>query len=919
MPERESNYFEKVPKFESPEEELSFLREKISQKEREILEKAPQELNKEEITKDVLNKYKEIQPEEVLKDSQIVKETEAQEIVLRLRPESHDSQMEEMLSILLDKGIKNTFLVLERMNNPHLDDDFHRFLVQYIQSTNKIPGLKENLPLFSALKMHLFEITLPEIPKEEAKNFKEMISAMQQFYAGMQSVASGRDRHGKDYFTLEIALSNESDSIIIYASIPSSKIDLFEKQILSFYQQAKIREITDDYNIFSDQGESAGSYAQLEFPPAFPIKLFDQFESDPMNVILNVFSKLKPEGEGAAIQFIISPSGDKFIKEFNVVLSEAKEGEKVRRGISTFGRVGKEFGKIAKEIVFGVETKAEKTEKKIDDKAIEQITKKVASTIVKTNLRIITSAKTKERSEEILTELESAFNQFHEANSNNFVFKKLVGKKLQELFHYFSYRLLNDKYQIALSLNELSTVFHFPIGVTSSPQLKEARAGIAPAPMEMGKEGILLGVNNYRGRETNIFFGKEDRMRHFYTIGQTGTGKTSLLKNMIVQDIKNGDGVCFIDPHGSDIQDILSQIPIERIDDVIYFDPAYASRPMALNMLEYDQRFPEQKSFVVNEMMSIFNKLFDMKTAGGPMFEQYFRNATNLVLEDQESGNTLLDISRVLANEEFRELKLSHCKNPIVVQFWREIASKAGGEASLANIVPYITSKFDVFLSNEIMRPIVAQEKSTFNFREVMDQKKILLVNLSKGRLGDINANLLGLILVGKILMAALSRVDVVGTGKPINDFYLYIDEFQNVTTDSIAVILSEARKYRLSLNIAHQFIAQLEEKTKDAVFGNVGSMAIYRVGVDDAEYLQSQFVPVFTATDLIKIDNFNSYVKLLVNGQPTKPFNMTALPPNKGNIEMIEKIKELSYVKYGRNRSDVEAEIAKKYEKKRL
>ena len=386
------------------------------------------------------------------------------------------------------------------------------------------------------------------------------------------------------------------------------------------------------------------------------------------------------------------------------------------------------------------------------------------------------------------------------------------------------------------------------------------------------------------------------------------------MKNMIAEDIRNGEGVCLIDPHGSDIDDVLSVVPQSRYEDVIYFDPGNTERPMALNMLEYDLRFSEQKTFVVNEMLSIFNKLFDMKTAGGPMFEQYFRNAVLLVMEDPESGNTLLDVSRVLADKSFRDLKLSHCKNPIVIQFWQEVAAKAGGEASLQNIVPYITSKFDVFLSNDIMRPIIAQEKSSFNFRRIMDEKRILLVNLAKGRLGEINSNLLGLILVGKILMAALSRVD--SFGKEFPPFYLYIDEFQNITTTSISTILSEARKYKLALNIAHQFIAQLEEEIKDSVFGNVGSIAAFRVGAEDAEYLEKQFAPVFTAKDLMNIDNRNCYVKMLSHGKPIKPFNIETLPQQIGNREIVSKLKELSRIKYGEERKDVDEAIIAKYKK---
>jgi type IV secretory pathway TraG/TraD family ATPase VirD4 len=296
------------------------------------------------------------------------------------------------------------------------------------------------------------------------------------------------------------------------------------------------------------------------------------------------------------------------------------------------------------------------------------------------------------------------------------------------------------------------------------------------------------------------------------------------------------------------------------------------------------------------------------------MFEQYFRNAVLLTIDHPESGSTLVDVSRVLSNKTFRDLKLSKCTNPLVTQFWTEVASKAGGEASLANIVPYIVSKFDNFLANDIMRPVIAQEKSSFNFRELMDSKKILLVNLSKGRLGDINANLIGLILVGKILMAALSRVDSIG--KDLPPFYLYIDEFQNITTDSIATILSEARKYKLSLNIAHQFIAQLDDKTKNAVFGNVGSLAVFRVGAEDAEYLEKQLSPVFTAKDIMNIDNYNAYVKMLAKGLPQKPFNIRVPAPEKGRAEIIEKLKELSYLSFGRARADVESEIMAKYKK---
>ncbi len=581
----------------------------------------------------------------------------------------------------------------------------------------------------------------------------------------------------------------------------------------------------------------------------------------------------------------------------------------VRTASSMVRQVGKEFGKLAKEILFGASK--HKEDKKTNDRAVEAITEKLKSTIMATNIRIVTSAGTADRARQILSDLESSFNQFTEADRNGLLFERPVGAELAHLVHNFSYRTFDDEMKMPLNLKELATIFHFPYGISDSPQLKQAKAGIAPAPIEMGGEGIVIGHNDYRGKDTQIHFAPEDRMRHFYVIGQTGTGKTTIMKNMIAQDIAAGHGVCYIDPHGTDIQDILSYVPKERIDDVIYFDPAYTARPMGLNMLQFDPKYPEQKTFVVNELMGIFNKLFDMKTSGGPMFEQYFKNSAFLIMEDPESGCTLLEISRVLSDKAFRDMKLSKCKNPIIKQFWMN-AEQTTGDQSLANFVPYLTSKFDNFISNDIMRPVVLQEKSVFDFREIMDNKKILLVNLSKGRLGEINANLIGMLLVGKIQMAALSRVDMYG--QKMEDFFLYIDEFQNVTTDSIESILSEARKYRLSLTVAHQYISQLEDNIKNAVFGNVGSLAVFRVGAEDAEFLESKFKPVFTAKDIMKIDNRNAYVSMLINGQPTKPFNIATFAPPKGNMEMVQALKELSYLKYGRDREEVENEIMDKY-----
>ena len=912
-------------KFANPQEELEFLRGEVAKHEQienggrptSTLEQAPRE----EVIQQQVQEYTKQKPEAVLEESYKLPEQEAGEIVLKLSPEQHDDKMAELLGILQEKGVRNTLSVVEKMNDAHIADDFHRFLVEYVKEGFSAVDIKEKSPLWKQLHMTLFEIALPsENGDNNEKPLKELISSMEQLYAGMLAI-SGKKKNEKNHMAFEIAVSDKTEDAVFYVAVPDERKDLFEKQILSIFPQAKVIENKDDYNIFNEQGVSVGAYGKFARNNIYPLKTYDIFDYDPLNILLSSFSKLEKEGEGVAVQLIFNPEDNHYNKKYKSALDRIQKGTPVKKAIDMPESI---TGGVFKEVkeVFGSTSSKKKDDNTppiVDQIAVDQITNKISSPISTVNLRIVASAGTQERAEAILSDIEAVFNQFEEAQGNALSFKHLKKSSLRALLRDFSYRRFIDDQKIPLSLKEITTLYHFPSsGISSSRELKQSKAGTAPAPLDMTEEGVLLGINKYRNSETKVHISREDRLRHFYTIGQTGTGKSTLLKSMAIQDIINGDGVCVIDPHGVDINDILGAVPEHRMKDVIYFDPGYTARPMALNMLEYDERFPEQKTFVVNEMFSIFQKLYgDTPESMGPMFEQYFRNATMLVIEHPASGNTLLDVARVFVDEEFRKMKLDNCNNPIVVQFWREIAEKAGGESSLANIVPYITNKFDVFLANDIMRPIIGQSKSSFNFREIMDGKKILLVNLAKGRLGDINAHLIGLILVGKILMAALSRVDDIQQGgHSAPDFYLHLDEFQNITTDSISTILSEARKYKLGLSIAHQFIAQLDDKIKDAVFGNVGSICAFRVGVDDAEYLKNQFEPVFTANDLMNIDNHNAYLKMLVDGRPAKPFSIETLPPAPAKLEVAENLKQLSHLTYGRDRDEVEEEIRARYNK---
>ena len=910
-------------KLASPEEELQYLRVEAAKKEDALWQEQGSATTPEGAISATLSEYGKAAPDARLEEHLLIENPQFEAIVEHIGSIPHREKMREIYRVLAEKGVLNALKIAQALNNPHIEDDFHRVLVEYVRTGAIVPGLEKERALSMLLHMAVFEITLPFAGMQEGERvatFKEVIAEMERFFVGMIPL-EGAAKAQYGHFSLELVLSNFSNDIVFYIAVESQMKDLFVKQLLGAFPSAKIEEHPGDYNIFNEFGASVGSFGECTDKFVFPIKCAEENDADPFTVILNSFTKIERDGEGAAIQLIVYPDQDHVVTKVKHALGQVKQGVSVRTATDIPLTTGAVISKTFREFV-RTQVNTPKKDGPTDPKEAEAaqrvsalMEEKIAAPLLRANLRLVVSAQNRERADAIRMSIESAFNQFTRPQANGIKWTHAEKGRLKTLLHDFTFRSVNEDETLVFNTKELATLYHLPVHVSQkdAPQLKTVKASSAPAPADLPAEGTLLGINKYRGEAREVRMTKADRVRHLYVIGQTGTGKTTILKNMIVEDIKEGKGVCFIDPHGSDVQDILANIPKERIEDVIYFDPSYTPRPFALNMLEYDIAKPEQKIFVVNELLSIFKKLYSSSPESmGPAFEQYFRNATMLVMEDPETGNTMLEIPRVLADANFRNLKLSRCKNPIVVQFWRDIAGKSTGEASLANMVPYITNKFDVFLSNDVMRPIIAQEKSSFNFRDIMDNKKILLVNLSKGRLGDMNANLIGLILVGKILMAALSRVD--SYGKTLPDFYLYIDEFQNISTDSISSILSEARKYGLSLNIAHQFIAQLDPSIKDAVFGNVGSMAVFRVGAEDAQFLESQFAPVFKASDIMKIENYNAYLKPLVNGKPVPPFNIETPPPPKGNPEIVDSIKSLSYLKFGKDRKSVDDAIMKKY-----
>lgn len=766
---------------------------------------------------------------------------------------------------------------------------------------------------------------------ESISKIQEEISVAETFLSSLGGLKAERGfttwlTGKRQSFAFEIVAND--GMISFYISAPLRYKDFIEEQIHAQYPSAQIDEVK-DYNIFSPQGVAVGAYMVLRRPGVFPIKTYKKTESDPLSSLTNALSKID-RLDGATIQIVLRPALSGWGGRGRHIVSEMQKGKKLSEVLSEnllsdiFKTITSFFKTEEKKTPDNLEQKRQPSQMDLD--MMKGIEEKISKAGFEANIRIVASARSYDKAKIYLENIANAFGQYSIYEYGN-AFRKMSGSQ-DDLMKAFIYREFFESRKLILNTEEMASVFHFPLYITETPNVRWLSSKTAEPPSNMPQEGVVLGRNVYRGNEALVRMDQEARRRHLYCIGQTGTGKSTFFQELIKQDIKNGNGLCVVDPHGDLIEDVLKCVPKERAEDVIYYNPADTARPVGLNLLEFDPKYPEQKTFVINELISIFDKLFDLKSTGGPMFEQYMRNAILLVMDHPESGSTLMEIPKVLADEKFRKFKLEHCQNQTVKDFWIQEAEKAGGEAALSNVTPYITSKLTPFIANDIMRPIISQQKSAFNLREIMDGRKILLLNLSKGKLGDINAHLLGMVLVGKIWAAALSRVDTPQEQR--HDFYLYIDEFQNFTTDTLASILSEARKYRLCLNITHQFIAQLvknsDTRIRDAVFGNVGTQISFRIGPEDAEYMEKQFEPVFTAHDLINVSNFNAYVKLLIGGQVSRPFNMEIYrhwdPWNdesekilgmQQDENMAGNIKEFSRLKYGKDKGEIEEEIKKR------
>jgi len=736
----------------------------------------------------------------------------------------------------------------------------------------------------TSLESVLLQVALPR--DNEIK-----IDTAEQLFASLSSIGKGGMFKLPPHLSFEIV--GMPGDIRFYVHTPKKLKDLVEKQINGAYPDAEIKEVNVDnikregmvigneYNIFSRDGKVAFTSLKLKSENYKPIKVYKDLPTDALSSITSVLAKMT-EGEGATIQILITPAHSAFKKHGRAYLAKTKK----------------------------LESNPETAKYSSDAKELEGIENKIGKPGFNTVIRIVVSSTSKESAEAHLGNIMSVFSQFEGANS----FKKEKHRFKGMFMDDFIYRYLPMiGSESVLTSEELATIFHFPNKSITTPNIFWMNAKRAPAPATIPTSGLYLGKSTYRGLAKPVYMDIDDRRRHMYIIGKTGTGKSEFLKDMIMQDIRGGQGLAVIDPHGDLIDDILPMIPPKRAEDVILFDPSDTTRPMGFNMLEAQTE--EQKHYVVSSIIGLMYKLFDPNKTGiiGPRFEHAIRNAMLTVM--YEKGSTFVEVVRVLTDANYVQELLPKVADPIIRRYWTDQIAQTS-DFHKSEVLDYIVSKFGRFVTNKMIRNIIGQSDSAFNFRKVMDEGKILLINLAKGKIGEENSQFLGLILVPKILVAAMSRQDMPKDQR--RDFFLYVDEFQNFATPDFAQILSEARKYKLNLIVANQFIGQMEEEVKNAIFGNVGSLISFRVGVTDANYLQHEFQPVFQEADLINVERYNTYVKTIVGGEPVTPFSMDLtrdLNKEKAleNPRVAELVRELSRLKYGKDAAAVEAVISQR------
>lgn len=745
---------------------------------------------------------------------------------------------------------------------------------------------------------------------------KENISKAEGVFNLLSGVATEKAKfYGKKHISFEIVADGKL--INFYIVVPVSILSAVQKALTSGYPGIQI-EKTEDINIFSQKSKIAGVQGgeiELKKESFLPINTYRDSDNDALSGMLSGLSNLH-EHEGAAIQIMIRPASSDWSKK---AIERAKQvldpNKKDNSGINKTLDIISEILRApfrSSNSDQNQKPPENKQPDELDKKKADMIEQKAKSPVFETLIRIIASSEDSARAKVIAQDLTLGFAQLSQGGANGF--KYTPASEPQKVATDFIFRFFPaNKNKLILNSIELATIYHLPSEVVDiAVSIERKAAKEVAAPVGLPTEGLRIGVNEYHGIDTPIFLTEDDKRRHVYIIGQTGTGKSTMLTNLMLQDAAAGKGFCFIDPNGDEAEKLLGRIPPDRAEDVIYFNPGDMEFPLGLNIMEYDRDKPELRDFLVQEAITMLYKIYDPNRQGflGPQFENWFRNAALTVMADPEGG-TFLEIPKVYTDNEFLKKKFKFLNDPTVQDFWTGEMAQTDARTK-SDMLGYFASKFGAMANNEMLRNIIGQKKSSFNFREIMDGNKILIVNLSKGLMGELNAKLVGMIFVIKLQMAALSRANIPEDQRI--DFALYVDEFQNIATDSFATILSEARKYHFNLIVANQYIEQIDEQIRDAVFGNVGSMVVYRVGNEDAEYISKQFAPQFSASDIASIPNRYAAAKIIANGVPTTPFSLHADPPidnNMINTQLQAAMRDLSRSKYARPKEEVAQEVA--------
>ena len=782
-----------------------------------------------------------------------------------------------------------------------------------LEQANKIRFLQVQIPKNAVARSSDIDA------KDHIQSMKQNIELMNQVYKNFYAIFDEgwkNKEFGNNAISMEILVEKEVIKFILW--VPSDHLMTVEKMIASFYTGAIVENIRQPKILEAGKYFAGGEFT-LTKDSVHPLKTYESFEADPMDSILSAFSNISRD-EKVWIQILVEPFHENWLKKMRKTADDIKEGKKKL----WFWWIIQKLRDSGKKETSEKEQKEKKHS--FSQQQLSDFDKKMDDELFRVKIRTIATSPDKQRPRKIIDDISRLFNQYNYIGLNTLKFNK--AQDLQTFARHYSLRILYPDTNLltnilkfnpstVLNIKELSSIIHFPHGrFNQNPRIAWQKFKVIPAPDDLPSEGIVVGYNNYWGVKREIRITDKDRFRHIYILGQTGTGKSTIMLTQAIDDMDNGRGFTFIDPHGEAVEFLLRHFPKERIDDLIYFDLWNTAYPIGLNPLEVSPDDSDEKDVVTNDLVEMFIQMYGHEIFG-PRIQDYFRNAC-LLLMDQPEGGTIVDIMRLFTDEAFAEAKIRNLKDPVVAAWWNKTYKKMG-DREKAEIIPFIQAKFWPFTTGVYVRNIIGQSKSAFKMYDAMQQKKIILMNLAKGISGEETSKLIGKIIAMQVKLSALKRAKI--EEKDRVPHYLYVDEFQNYVSQSFESIMSEARKYRLGLVVAHQYTDQLKQgglwgelDLSKTIFGNIGNMFVYKVGAPDAEFLAKEFEPEFSQTDLTSTEAFMGACKISINNQQTRPFSFKAKIPYvleaKNPPEKVQIIKQISSLKRGTKRELVDKEI---------